>query len=201
MQQYIAYYESNGKNNNTDNIIYSFKKLLINTSKNYSPNINTTNKLFLTLLDKLQNIESINTINLLPNNAFKYQMISRNSIVVFINLVFYNFIILPNLQYNKSEFKELLIDLNAAIRFISNISQLKTLQKIIFLAKLDETITESTNFIFEIKRTLLIDTVNLKTLMKLIISHIVQVNNLFLLYFADIDKLMTYFNNLISKVI
>lgn len=55
-----------------DNIAYFFKKLLINIFKNLLLNTNTTNILYLTLFDILQNIESLNTINLLANNIFNY---------------------------------------------------------------------------------------------------------------------------------
>lgn len=46
---------------------------------------------------------------------------SMDNNVANINLVLYNFTILIDLQYNKSEFKKLLIDLDKATRLTSNI--------------------------------------------------------------------------------
>lgn len=43
--------------------------------------------------------------------------------------------------------------------------------------------------------------INLDIPLRMIIFHIVQVNILFLLCFANIDKLRAFFNNLINKVI
>lgn len=67
--------------------------------------------------------------------------------------------------------------------------------------KLNKRTTGLTNFIFGIKNTLSIGTINLDTSLEIIIFHIVQVNILFLLYFVDIDKLRAFFNNLINGVI
>lgn len=58
-----------------------------------------------------------------------------------------------------------------------------------------------TNFVFEIGNTLSISIVDLNTLVRMIIFYIIQVNILFLLYFINMDKLKTYFNNFINKVI
>lgn len=97
MQQYIAHYKSN-KNNNTNNIAYFFKKLPINISKDFSPNKNTIYELFFILFDFFQNIKLLNTINLLVNNVFKYQIMSINNIIAFVNTLPYNFTILIDLQ-------------------------------------------------------------------------------------------------------
>lgn len=86
------------------------KKLLINISKDFLSNVNIINKLFFTLFNIFQNIKFINTINLLAANIIKQQIISINGTIISINLIFYSFTILTNLQYDKSKFKRLLIN-------------------------------------------------------------------------------------------
>lgn len=104
------------------------------------------------------------------------------------------------MQYNDSRFKELLIDSDLAIRFINNIDQLKVLQKIFFM-ELDKTINRSTNFIFRIESILSIGIIILNIFLRIFIFYIIQVNIPFLLYFADINKLKTFFNNFINEII
>lgn len=57
------------------------------------------------------------------------------------------------------------------------------------------------NFIFEIIITLIISIINLDILIKLIVFYIIQVNNPFLLYFIDINKLKAFFINYINKIV
>ena len=106
--------------------------------------------------------------------------------------MFYDFTILINLQYNNSKFKELLIDLNIAIRSTSGISQLKILQKIFFM-ELNKRIIRSKNFIFRIRSILSIDIINLNIFLKIIVFYIIYINILFFLYFANMDKLEVFF--------
>ena len=123
----MTYYKSNNKNNDTNDIIYLFKKLLINISKDLLPNIDITNKLFHSLFGAFQNIEFTNIINLLTNNIFKYQIRFIDDTVALINLMLYNFTVLTKLQYDKSEFKRLLTDWGSATWSKIGIGQLKTL--------------------------------------------------------------------------
>lgn len=64
------------------------------------------------------------------------------------------------MQYNNSEFKELLIDSNVITRSKGNIGQLKTLQKF-FSVELNKKIASLTNFVFIIGNILFINIVNL----------------------------------------
>ena len=201
LQQYIAHYEGNNKNSNTDDVAYFLEELSIDIFKNLLPNVDIIDELFFASINAIQNIESTNTINLLANNAFKYQIIFADSIIAFIVPRPYSFTILTKLQYDKLEFKELLIHTGTATRSTGGIGQLKALQKIISLAKLDKTMAESVNFIFEVRNTLSIDTVNLDTPIRIIIFYIIQINTPFLLCLTDIDKLGAYFNNLTNKVV
>ena len=84
-------------------------------------------ELFLTQIGLLQNIESINTINILANNAFKHQITFVDTTLALVNLILYSFIISIKLQYNNFMFKELLIYSDIDIWLIGYLSQLKTL--------------------------------------------------------------------------
>ena len=201
MQQYIAHYEGNDEDDDTDDVAYFFKELSIDASKDLLPDVDITDELFLTSIGALQNIESTNTINLLANNAFKHQITSADGTVALTAPVPYSFTTLTDSQYDKSEFTGLLIDSGAATRSTGGIGQLKALQKIISSAKLDKTTAGSANFIFGIGSTSSIGTVNLDTLIGMIVFHIVQVNTPFLLCLADMDKLEVYFNNLTNEVV
>ncbi len=55
-------------------------------------------------------------------------------------------------------------------------------------------------FIFGIKSIVLIESVNLNTLLKSTIFYIISVNILFLLCIVDIDKYGAFFNNITNKV-
>ena len=169
--------------------------MLIDVPQDLSINTDTTNELFLIYLGLFQNIESINTINTLVDNAFKHQITSADNIVPLINLMPYSFTTSSNIRCNNSEFKRLLIDPSTDTRSIDGVSQLKALQRILFV-ELDKTSAGSANFVFKIGSTLSIGIVNLNTLLRIIVFYTIQVNTLFLLCLADIDKLGAFFNNL-----
>ena len=88
---------------------------------------------------------------MLINKIFEHRIISSNDIIISVS-VLYSFISSTNTRYDEFEFKKLLIDFDATIRSIDKIEQFKTLQKIISM-KLDETIVESINFVFDIDNT------------------------------------------------
>ena len=136
---------------------------------------------------------------MLINKIFEHRIISSNDTIISVSML-YSFISSTNTRYDEFEFKELLIDFDAAIRSIDEIEQLKILQKIISM-KLDETTVESANFVFDIDSTFSIDIVNLNTSMRKIAFHIVRVNTSFLLFLVDINKLDAFFNNLINQVV
>lgn len=60
------------KEDNIDDVAQYFKKLLINIVQDLSIDADIMNKLFITKLGLLQNIELTNTINILADNAFKH---------------------------------------------------------------------------------------------------------------------------------
>ena len=133
---------------------------------------------------------------MLINKIFEHRIISSNNIIIFVSML-YNFISSTNTCYDEFKFKELLIDFDAAIKSIDKIEQFKILQKIISI-KLNETIVESANFVFDIDSTFSINTVNLNISIRKIAFYIVRVNMSFLLCLVDMNKLNTFFNNLIN---
>ena len=199
MQDYIINHEDKEKDN-IDNIAHFFKELLIDAPQDLFSDINITNKLFLTWLGSLQNIELANTVNTLADNVFKHQITSADTTVLLVNPTPYSFTILTNMRYNDSEFKGLLIDSGAATRSTGGLGQLKALQRVLFV-ELDKTTAGSTNFVFGIGSTSSIGTVNLNTPLGMIVFHIVQVNTPFLLCLADMDKLGAFFNNLTNQIV
>lgn len=105
MQDYILNYKSE-KENNIDNVANFFKELLIDALLDLFLDINITNKLFLTQFGPLENIKSANTVNNVADNAFKYQITFTNTIVLFVNLMPYSFIILTNMRYKNQSLKD-----------------------------------------------------------------------------------------------
>lgn len=126
MQDYIINYDGEKKDDIND-IAHFFKELLIDAPQGLSPDIDTTNKLFLTQFSFFQNMESVNTVNTLADNAFKHQITFADIIVSFINPTFYSFITLTSMRYNNFEFKGLLIDSGAATWSTGGLSQLQAL--------------------------------------------------------------------------
>ena len=158
--------------------------------------------MFFTFFEKLQNIESVIIINLFIDKTFKHRIICKNEITVaFVVFTTYNFNAIISSHYDESEFMGLLIDSDAAMCFTNDINQLKTLQNINKIIKIDISTADFTSFIFEINSTFFINTINLNTSLNIIIFHIVQINTFFLFYFVDMNKLKTFFNNIINQFI
>lgn len=101
MQDYIIEYKGE-EENNIDDIAHFFTELMIDVYPDLSSNTNTTNELFLTQLNPLQNAKSTNIINLLADNIFKHQITSVDMTVSLINLMPYSFTISTNMRYNDS---------------------------------------------------------------------------------------------------
>lgn len=198
MQNYLVNYESK-KEDNTDNVAYFFKKLVIDILHDLFLDINTTNKLFLTQFGPLQNIKSANTVNTLGDNAYKRQITSTDITLIFINLTSSSFTTSTNMWYNNFKFKEWLINLDANTISKSGFSQLKALQRVFYI-ELDKTTARSTNFVFRIGNTSLINTFNLNIPLGMIVFYIVQVKIPFLLCFANMDKLKALFKYLTNQI-
>ncbi len=159
-----------------------------------------SNELFLTSFDELQNIEFV--INSLTNRAFKHRLILKNCIIiiVFINELFvFNFISIINSRYDDQEFKNILLNCDAANRFTKDIEQFKALQLINNVILNKKTIKSSIKF--DIDDTLILKFVELNISLKIITLHIVEINISFLLCLNDLNRLSIYFNNLINEMI
>ena len=158
--------------------------------------------MFFTFFEKLQNTEFVIIINLFIDKTFKHHIICKNeAIIAFIAFATYSFNATISSRYDESEFKNLLIDSNAAMRFTNGIDQLKVFQNINKTVKININIANSASFIFEIGSTFFINTINLNTLLKTIVFYIVQINTFFLFYFVDMNKLKAFFNNIINQFI
>ena len=158
--------------------------------------------MFFTSFGNFQNIESLIIINLFVDKTFKHRIICKNEATV-ASVVFttYSFNATTSSRYDESEFKDLLIDSDAAMRFTNGINQLKALQNINKTVKINISITDSASFIFEINSTFFINIINLNTSLKTIVFHIVQINTFFLFCFVDMNKLKAFFNNIINQFI
>jgi hypothetical protein len=159
-------------------------------------------ELFLISVDELQNIEFDITISLLANRAFKHRLIFKNciTIIVLINELFdFNFISITDLRYDDREFKNILMNCDAADRSIEDIEQFKALQRISDVVLNQKTIESSIKF--DIDNTLILKFVNLNISLEIITFHIVKINTPFLLCLNDLNRLSIYFNNLINEMI
>ena len=179
---------------------------MIETSKNEIFNVSTVssnddvNEVFNISIDTVDSIESFLIIKDLANVTLKHRMTAINeiSLIAFVSYVF-NFTI--DIKYDFSEFKKLLIDSKTTSRFTKNMKQLQTLQHLNFFIKFDLSIVESVSFIFEINSIASIESVDLKISIEPIIFYIIEINILFLLFLADLDKANKYFNNVIKRLI
>jgi hypothetical protein len=123
-----------------------------------------------------------------------------NNIIVSSNLISYIYNVFTASRYDDREFKNILIDHDAANFSSEDIEQFTILQRIskttLILNK-----KRVISFRFNIDETLFIDIVDLEISVDVITSHIVLVQISFLLCFADINRLRLYFNNLINMLI
>ncbi len=127
--------------------------------------------LFLTSFDEFQDIEFL--INALANKAFQHRLISKNIINTLIN-VFFNYISITDFTYDDIKFKDILVNCDAADRFVEDMSQFKALQRISDVALNKKTIESSIKF--EIDNTLILRFVELNISYEIITFDIVRIN-------------------------
>jgi hypothetical protein len=204
LNQYIADYESIINDSENEYVTQYFDELAISFVFEIDVKLIEfeSDELFLITFDelKLRNIESLTSS--LADKAFQHRLISKNIINVFINQSFdFIYISITDSRYDDSEFKEILVDCDAADRSIENMRQFNALQRIsndnIALNK--KTIDSSIKF--EIDNTLTLGFVDLNTSLEMITFHIVEINISFLLCLNDFDRLSIYFNNLINEIV
>jgi hypothetical protein len=138
-------------------------------------------------------------IDALADKAFQHRLISKNIINVFINEPF-NYTSITDSRYDDIEFKDILMNCDAADRSIENMSQFKALQRISNNVALNKKTIES-SIKFEIDNTLILEFVELNISLEIITFHIVKMNISFLLCLNDFDRLDIYFNNLINQIV
>jgi hypothetical protein len=123
-----------------------------------------------------------------------------NNIIISANSISYIYNVFTASRYDDREFKNILINHDAADFSSKNIEQFTTLQwiskSILILNK-----KKIISFRFDIDETLFIDIVNLNISVDVITFHIVFVQISFLLCVVDMNRLRLYFNNLINMLI
>jgi hypothetical protein len=178
LNQYIADYESDS---NDEYAVQFFEELAISSALEIDI-IKLiefdSDELFLTSFDE-QNIEFINSslaisfTSLLADKAFQHRFISKNIINAFINESF-NYISITDSRYDDIEFKDILVNCDAADRSTKNMNQFKALQRISDVALNKKTIESSIKF--EIGNTLTLRFVDLNISLEVITFHIVEIN-------------------------
>jgi hypothetical protein len=206
LKQFIIEFEDN---QDEDFIAQIFEKLNIdieNSFDNISINefvieLDNESKSFLIAVDSIDDSKTIFTIIImLVDKTFKHRFISMNNIIVFANSISYIYNVFTASKYDDREFKNILIDHDAANFSSKNIEQFTILQRI---SKTTLTLNKKRiiSFKFDIDETFFIDIVNLNTLVDVITFHVVFVRISFLLCLVDMNRLRVYFNNLINMLI
>jgi hypothetical protein len=118
---------------------------------------------------------------------------------MFINESF-NYISIIDSRYDDVEFKDILINCDAADRSTNNMKQFKALQRIISNVALNKKTIEL-SIKFEIDNTLTLEFVELNISFEMITFYIIKINTSCLLCLNDFDRLDIYFNNLINEIV
>jgi hypothetical protein len=170
-----------------------------------------SNELFLTSLDELQNIEFVNSslvtsslansfTNSLANKAFEHRLILKNITNVSVNESFdFIYISIIESKYDDREFKNILMNCDAARQSTAEIDQFKALQRLNDSIQLNKSIVES-KIQFDIDSISIMSTIELNISLELMIFHIIEVNTSFLLCLIDLNRLEVYFNNLTNEL-
>jgi hypothetical protein len=103
-----------------------------------------SNELFLTSFDSINNVESVLIISLLADKAFKHRLISKNITNVSIDESFdFTFVSIIESRYDDREFKNILINCDAARRSTAEMRQFTVLQRLNDSIKLDKSTAKS----------------------------------------------------------
>ena len=205
----LTQYITDLKNNDDDEMTQYFEELQIDfepteISATFNVQSYENDEVFCNSLNTLKNFDCILIINFLTDHAAKHQITdideSENSNIENFSIS-YAYTSSTSFKYDVTEFKDLLIDSDAATRSTDDIGQLKALQKIDDTIQLNQSTAESANFVFEIGSTGSIGSINISTSIEPITFHIISVNILFLLCLTNLDKSETFFNNVTNKVI
>jgi hypothetical protein len=166
-----------------------------------STEFNSDSKSFLIVVDLIDDSKTIFAIIImLADKTFKHKLISMNNIIISANSISYIYNVFTASRYDDREFKDILIDHDAANFSSENIEQftiLKRISKTTLILNKKRIIF----FRFDIDEILFINIVNLNTSVDVITFHIVFVQISFLLCFVDMNRLRFYLNNLINMLI
>ncbi len=207
MKQFITETEDNQRN---DFIAQFFEELIIDIDisiNNISitdfviEEIDSESKIYFIAVDLIDDSKTIAAIIImLADKTFKHRLISMNSITFSTNSISYNYNVFIVSRYDDREFRDILIDHDAADYSFEDIEQFTILQRI---SKTSLILNKKriTSFRFDIDEIFSIDTVNLKIFVDVITFHIVLVHTFFLLCLVDMNRLRLYFNNLTNMLI
>jgi hypothetical protein len=181
LNQYIADYEDDSED---EYATQYFDELAISSA--FETDIKLIDfeldELFLTSFDEFQDIEFF--ISALADKAFQHRLISKNIINVFINESFdLSYISITDSRYDDIEFKDILVNCDAADRSIESMSQFKALQRISDVALNKKTIESSIKF--GIDNILILGFVELNISLEIITFYIVRMN---ISFFALLER-------------
>jgi hypothetical protein len=163
--------------------------------------IDSESKTYFIAVDSIDDSKTIAAIIImLVDKTFKHKLIFMNNIIISSNSISYSYNVFTTSKYDDREFKNILIDHDAADHSFENIEQFTILQRIsnTFLILNKKRIIF---FKFDIDEISFIDTVDLKIFVDVITFHIVLVHTSFLLCLVDMNRLRFYFNNLTNMFI
>ncbi len=214
MKQYIADFESIiiSDSNDEDAIQYFDDLSSISSVIDDAKLIELeSNELFLTSFDELQNIEFVNSFlvisslfnsltSSLANKAFEHRLILKNITNASVNESFdFIYISIIESRYDDREFKDILMNCDAARRSTAEIDQFTALQRLNDSIKLNQSTVES-KIQFGIDSISIMNTTELNISLEQLIFHIIKINTSFLLCLVDLNRLEVYFNNLINEL-
>ncbi len=130
---------------------------------------------------------------------FFNQFIFKNRIIIFM-IQSYNYITFIKKRFDNQEFRKILIDTNAIFVSIVELKQFIALRRIRKI-ELRKTNFQSSDIIFDVENSSIINRVALNTFLKRIVFYIVKIDILFSLFLANINKFKTYFNNVVNKIV
>jgi hypothetical protein len=159
-----------------------------------------SNELFLTSFDSINSVEFVFITSLLSDKTFEHRLISKNITNAFINEAFdFTFVSIIESRYDDREFRNILMNCDAARRSTAEIEQFTALQELNDSIQLNKLIVES-KIQFDIDSILIMSTIELNISLEQLIFHIIKINTSFLLCLVDLDRLEVYFNNLINEL-
>ncbi len=207
LKQFISEIEDNQKNDFTAQF---FEELIIDIDisiDNISiidfviEELDSESKTYFIAVDSIDDSKTIAAIIImLADKTFKHKLISMNSITLSANSISYSYNVFIVSRYDDREFKDILIDHDAADYSFESIEQFTILQRI---SKTSLILNKKRiiSFRFDIDEISSIDTVDLKISVDVITFHIVLVHTSFLLCLVDMNRLRFYFNNLTNMFI